>query len=94
MHGIFRSFRSIALAASLACCLMTMGCIHRAPRYYDPYYNDYHKWNDREMDYYDRWCQETHRDPHVDFARLAPDVQEEYFKWRHEQEKAHYKTPH
>ncbi len=46
------------------------------------------------MDFYARWCKETHHDPNIDFARLPPNEQEEYFKWRHEQDKAHYKTPH
>jgi hypothetical protein len=95
MHGKSGILRSIYLGAMLACCAAGMaGCIHRAHRYYDSYYNDYHKWNDREQDYYERWCKETHRDPNVDFARLKPDEQEDYFKWRHDQDKAHYKVPH
>ncbi|HVM91773.1 MAG TPA: hypothetical protein VMT67_03120 [Terriglobales bacterium] len=86
--------RLICLGAALGACALGMGCVHRAPRYHDDYYNDWHKWNDREMDFYDKWCKETHRDPNVDFARLRPDEQEAYFKWRHDQDKAHYKTPH
>ncbi|MGA9642833.1 MAG: hypothetical protein WBQ72_15665 [Terriglobales bacterium] len=89
--GILRSF---CLAAALASTLLGTACIHRTPRYYDSYYNDYHKWNDREMDYYDRWCRETHRDPRIDFAKLHADEQDQYFKWRHDQDKAHYKQPH
>ncbi|MGA7968758.1 MAG: hypothetical protein WCC32_00585 [Terriglobales bacterium] len=94
MQGKPGTFRSICLAAALVGSVAGMGCVHRPPRYYDSYYNDYHKWNDREMDYYDRWCRETHRDAHIDFGRLRPDEQEQYFKWRHDQDKAHYKQPH
>ena len=94
MHRTSAFFRSTCLALALASCTLPTACIHRAPRYYDPYYNDYHKWSDREIDYYQRWCRETHRDPDRAFSRLTADEQEEYFKWRHDQEKAHYKQPH
>ena len=86
--------RSLCLGALLTGCIGWAGCVHRVPRYYDPYYNDYHKWGDREMDFYARWCRDTHHDPNVGFGRLPPDTQQEYFKWRHDQDKAHYKTPH
>jgi len=94
MKGKIVIVRAICLAAVAACSVFGTSCVHKAPRYHDAYYNDWHKWNEREMDFYERWCKETHRDPNIDFARLRPDDQEEYFKWRHEQDKAHYKTPH
>jgi hypothetical protein len=94
MKKYFRYFRPACLGAALIGSALATGCVHRAPRYHDAYYNDYHKWNDSEAEHYERWCRETHRDAHVDFARLRPDEQEEYWKWRHDQDKAHYKTPH
>ena len=94
MKKYSRYFRLVCLGAALIGLALATGCVHRAPRYHDAYYNDYHKWNDSEAEHYERWCRETHRDSHVDFARLRPDEQEEYWKWRHDQDKAHYKTPH
>jgi hypothetical protein len=94
MKKQFRKFRLLCLGAALAGSVLAIGCVHRAPRYHDTYYNDYHKWSDHEAEYYGRWAHETHRDPNVDFARLRPEEQEEYWKWRHEQDKVHYKQPH
>ena len=83
MRGKLGILRSIWLAAALACAATAIGCVHRAPRYYDAYYNDYHKWNDREIENYQQWCHDTHRDPNRDFRKLTPEEQEEYWKWRH-----------
>ncbi len=47
-------------------------CFHRTYRAYDSYYNDYHKWNDREVEYYARWCHEINRDPGRDYRKLSP----------------------
>ena len=94
MKKYSRILRLAFLGAALVGSMAGMGCVHRAPRYHDAYYNDYHKWSDHEAEYYGRWCRETHRDPNVDFARLRPEEQEEYWKWRHDQDKAHYKQPH
>jgi len=77
--------RSLCLAAALAPVALGTACIHRAYRAYDPYYNDYHKWTDREEDYYQRWCRETQRDPGRDFRKLSPEDQEVYWKWRHQE---------
>ena len=52
-------------------------------RVYDPYYTDYHVWNNDEVVYYNRWADETHRDPHRDFRKLRPEEQKEYWTWRH-----------
>ncbi|MFZ2002740.1 MAG: hypothetical protein WA239_17130 [Candidatus Sulfotelmatobacter sp.] len=35
-------------------------------RVYDPYYSDYHVWNDDEVVYYQQWAHEYHRDTHRD----------------------------
>ena len=56
---------------------------HHYYRVYDPYYTDYHAWNDNEIVYYHRWADENHRDPNRDFRKLAPEEQKEYWTWRH-----------
>jgi hypothetical protein len=75
--------RAAWLACALAIAGLTLACVHRY-RAYDAYYNDYHVWNDREVAFYQRWVNETHRDPKRDFRTLPPDEQEEYWKWRHQ----------
>ena len=45
----------------------------------DPYYSDYHVWNDDEVVYYHQWA----RDEHRDFRKLPPEEQKEYWTWRH-----------
>ena len=74
----------------LAGSMLTAGCAHRHYRVYDAYYNDYHKWSDREQDRYEQWCHETHRDPERDIRKLPPEEQEEYWKWRHEHERGRH----
>lgn len=69
----------VALFAPLA----TIGCGgHHAVRVYDPYYSDYHNWDDHERGYYNQWVVETHRE-HRDYDRLPPDEQKQYWDWRH-----------
>jgi hypothetical protein len=80
-------FRAMCLGAAVACCAAGVGCIHlHSHRVYDAYYNDYHKWNNSEVEYYQRWAHETHRDADRDFHKLPPEEQEEYWKWRHNQD--------
>ena len=44
---------SLSLAAGLVLSAAGIGCAgHRHPRVYDPYYTDYHVWNDDEVTYY------------------------------------------
>jgi hypothetical protein len=86
MQMKLRMMRSIMLVLMLAFATAWTGCIHRAPRYYDSYYNDYHKWNDSEVDHYHQWTHETHRDPDIEFRKLSQDEQEDYWKWRHTHE--------
>ena len=77
--------RLACVAAMLMSAAFGTGCIfHRTYRAYDSYYNDYHKWNDREAEYYQRWCHETNRDPGRAYRKLPSDEQEEYWKWRHQ----------
>ena len=73
---------SLLLAAVMSCVLGT-ACAHHYYRVYDPYYSDYHVWNQGEVVNYDQWAHETHRDPHRDFRQLPPEEQKEYFSWRH-----------
>lgn len=45
--------------------MMFVGCTARVGvgyRVYDPYYRDYHIWDDRETVYYNRWAGDTHRE--------------------------------
>lgn len=76
--------RSLLLAAALASSVAGMACSeHHYYRVYDPYYTDYHTWNDNEVVYYHRWAEEYHRDPNRDFRKLPPQEQKEYWTWRH-----------
>jgi hypothetical protein len=80
--------RSLLLAAALASSLAGIGCAeHHAYRVYDPYYTDYHVWNNDEVVYYNQWIVETHRDRdrnrNRDFRKLRPEEQKEYWSWRH-----------
>ncbi len=83
MSGGSRPLSTMLLAAVLASCAAGIACEHHYYRVYDPYYTDYHVWNNDEIVYYNRWAAETHRDPHRDFRRLPPGEQKEYWTWRH-----------
>jgi hypothetical protein len=61
--------------------LATIGCAeHHYYRAYDPYYNDYHRWDDHERVYYQQWVVENH--PHRDYRKLDKDDQKRYWEWR------------
>jgi hypothetical protein len=77
---------SFCLAAALASSLAGVACAHHPYRVYDPYYTDYHEWNDGEVVYYRQWAGETHRDPHRDFRKIPAGEQKEYWTWRHNHE--------
>jgi hypothetical protein len=71
---------TVALSASMA----GVGCAERHYyRVYDPYYTDYHVWNNDEIVHYRQWSSETHRDHDRDFRKLPPEEQKEYWTWRH-----------
>jgi hypothetical protein len=79
-----RFANSLVLGAALACSALGVACAHHHYyRVYDPYYSDYHVWNDNEIVYYHQWANEYHRDPNRDFRRLPPGEQKEYWTWRH-----------
>ena len=74
---------SIFLAGALTFSVMATGCAEHHYQVYDPYYSDYHVWNNDEVVYYHQWAHENHRDEHRDFRRLPPQEQKEYWTWRH-----------
>jgi hypothetical protein len=78
-----RPLRALLLALGLISSMAGMACAHHPYRVYDPYYTDYHVWNNDEVTYYNRGTVETHRDPHRDFRHLNKDEQKEYWTWRH-----------
>ena len=81
---------SIAMITALAVPAAITGC---AARVYDPYYHDYHTWNDGEVVYYHQWEHDTHRRDE-DFRKRSKDEQKEYFDWRHSQGHDHDNDHH
>jgi hypothetical protein len=78
-----RFISSLLLSAVLASPLITAGCAgHGHYRTYDPYYHDYHRWDDHENAYYAQWRTENHK-PDRDFRKLDRDEQKQYWDWRH-----------
>jgi hypothetical protein len=79
-----RLVSSLFLAAALAATVVGTACAeHHYYRVYDPYYSDYHVWNDTEVTYYHQWARENHRDENRDFRKLPPEEQKQYWTWRH-----------
>jgi hypothetical protein len=75
---------ALLLGAVLSSSLAGIACgDHHAYRVYDPYYTDYHSWDNNEVVYYNQWTAETHRDAHRSFKKLPPGDQKEYWTWRH-----------
>jgi hypothetical protein len=76
---------SLVMITALVSPAVIAGCSGRAEyRTYDPYYGDYHVWDNNEVVYYQRWEHDTHRD-HRDFRKRNKDEQKEYWTWRHNQ---------
>ncbi len=86
MNLASRWFSSLLLGAALISPLIATGCAHRG--YYDPYYHDYHRWDDHETVYYNQWATETHHE-HKDFRKLNKDEQKQYWDWRHNHDDHH-----
>ena len=83
--------RSLLITLALGSAALTAGCAVRAGvgyRVYDPYYSDYHVWDQAEIGYYNQWIGETHR-PHVEYRKLRKQDQREYWTWRHGQTDHH-----
>jgi hypothetical protein len=78
---------SFVMITALASPALVAGCAARVDtgyRVYDPYYSDYHVWDNNEAVYYSHWENDTHRD-HRDFRKRNKDEQKEYWTWRHNQ---------
>lgn len=84
-----RWFATLALAMAFVSPIVTTGCSEHQYRVYDPYYHDYHRWNNGEEGYYRQWANENHRDPNRDFRKLDKNDQQRYFQWRHQQDHDH-----
>ncbi len=87
MKSNSRFLSSFVLGAALVSSVFSTACYeHHRHRVYDPYYTDYHVWNDQEVGYYHQWARDNHRDEHRDFRKLRPEEQKEYWTWRHGRE--------
>jgi hypothetical protein len=83
MRALSHLFTWLLLAAVLAVPATVGGCAARVGyRTYDPYYNDYHTWDNNEVTFYTQWETNTHRE-HKDFRKRSADEQKEYWTWRH-----------
>ena len=79
-----KGIRTFLLMGALASSFVGLACSeHHYYRVYDPYYTDYHVWNNDEAVYYRRWADQTHRDSNRDFRKLGPQEQKDYWTWRH-----------
>ena len=78
----YRYLSSLLLAVAFLAPALTTGCGGRGYRVYDPYYNDYHRWNGHETVYYNQWVTENHRE-NRDFRQLNHDDQKQYWTLRH-----------
>ncbi len=81
MRTTFRQLASPLLLAAMVSTALLSGCTVHA-RIYDPYYRDYHTWDEHEGVYYGQWERETHRD-HADFKSRNDGDQKDYWAWRH-----------
>ena len=74
---------SLLMSSVVVLAMAAGGCsVHAGYRTYDPYYHDYHTWDDHERVYYNQWTVETHHD-NRDFRKLNKDEQKQYWDWRH-----------
>lgn len=87
MRFLSRHLMTLGMVAVFTIPAAITGCAARVDtgyRVYDPYYSDYHVFDNNEIAYYSRWETDTHRN-HVDFRKRKPDEQKEYWTWRHNQ---------
>ncbi|MGA2119147.1 MAG: hypothetical protein ABSH56_30895 [Bryobacteraceae bacterium] len=73
------------LLAALLPPVIGAGCavrVNSGYRVYDPYYHDYHVWDDRESASYHQWIAETHHEDR-DYRKLNKGDQKQYWDWRH-----------
>ena len=64
----YRDLSSLLLAVAFLVPALTTACGGPRYRVYDPYYNDYHRWDRHETVYYQQWVNENHRE-YRDFRR-------------------------
>jgi hypothetical protein len=76
-----RLLGTMLLLTAVIAPLAVGGCAARV-RVYDPYYSDYHYWNDRENHAYRIWLRERHVE-YREFVTLNHEEQREYWNWRH-----------
>ena len=81
MRALLRSLAPLLLLIALSSPFLLAGCAGSVS-YYDPYYHDYHRWNNHEMVYYSQWEHDTHRD-HMDFDKRNDADKKAYWDWRH-----------
>ena len=83
-----QTIASVMSGLALGAVMLTTGCAEHRYRTYDPYYNDYHRWNGGEEAYYRRFNTERHYD-YVEYNKLNKERQREYWDWRHKQGEHH-----
>ncbi|MGC2182543.1 MAG: hypothetical protein WA637_04605 [Terriglobales bacterium] len=88
MHGRYRYLSSMLLAVAFLASALTTGCATRSYRVYDPYHNEYHRWDDSERIYYHQWVVENHYDGR-DYRRLDRGQQRAYWEWRNNHHDKH-----
>lgn len=81
MRTFLRSLAPVLLGTALSFPLLLSGCTARVT-YYDPYYHDYHRWDNHEVVLYGQWEHDTHRD-HVEFNQRNDTDKKAYWDWRH-----------
>jgi hypothetical protein len=78
---MLRRFRMVPAYTAL---ILLVGCgAQVGVRTYDPYYHDYHTWNDAELPHYNAWIVETHHS-NVEYEHISKHDRENYWKWRHD----------
>jgi hypothetical protein len=83
MPGRYTGLRILCLTALIAFPVASTGCAVRArARVYDPYHNDYHRWDDNERRAYRHYWGEKH-EQYRDYNRLNDAQKREYWDWRH-----------
>jgi hypothetical protein len=76
--------RRLRMVPAYMALVLLVGCSARVGvRTYDPYYHDYHTWNDAEVPHYNAWIVETHHS-NVDYAHISKGDRQNYWKWRHD----------
>ena len=79
MHAQRQTIAALILVAGLGSALS--GCVVE-PRYYDPAFRDYHRWNAEEAGFYSRYWEER-RQPYREYRALSEEQQRDYWNWRH-----------